>query len=319
MGLGKTVQSVAMLHYLINTHKLRGPFLVVAPLSSTSFTQIFVIFWWHNQLQIWFSQTSSITLAIPHWQREFAGWTDINAVVYHGNAESRELIRNYEWYFTDEQVSQDFLLFFCLAVFRFVWFFLFFKEIFILLLISFLVDLFLLNIEFFVYSSSFLYSLATGKYQNKVHVQVECDHHNLRNDHCRYKCLPIHPLEIFNHWWSSSIEKSTITNCHRIETIQIWSTSLTHRNSNSKQHRRVVDITQSSWSRQIPVCFKLSQNFSLSLSLILFSTSLTSFYPHWIDCRKLETFLEEFGELKEASQVQKLHKLLKPLLVHKLF
>lgn len=159
MGLGKTVQSVAMLHYLINTHKLRGPFLVVAPLSSTSFTQIFVIFWWHNQLQIWFSQTSSITLAIPHWQREFAGWTDINAVVYHGNAESRELIRNYEWYFTDEQVSQDFLLFFCLAVFRFVWFFLFFKEIFILLLISFLVDLF---IEYWIFCVLFLFFVLFG-------------------------------------------------------------------------------------------------------------------------------------------------------------
>jgi SNF2 family DNA or RNA helicase len=36
MGLGKTVQSVAMLHYLMTTYGLRGPFLVVAPLSSNS-------------------------------------------------------------------------------------------------------------------------------------------------------------------------------------------------------------------------------------------------------------------------------------------
>ncbi len=34
---------------------VRGPFLVIAPLST-----------------------------IVHWQREFEAWTDINAIVYHG-------------------------------------------------------------------------------------------------------------------------------------------------------------------------------------------------------------------------------------------
>ncbi len=48
-------------------YKIRGPFLVIAPLST-----------------------------IPHWKREFENWTDMNAIVYHGNAESRALLRTYE-------------------------------------------------------------------------------------------------------------------------------------------------------------------------------------------------------------------------------
>ena len=30
-------------------------------------------------------------------KREFDQWTDLNAVVYHGTAESRDMIRRYEW------------------------------------------------------------------------------------------------------------------------------------------------------------------------------------------------------------------------------
>jgi chromodomain-helicase-DNA-binding protein 7 len=39
-----------------------------------------------------------------HWKREFEAWTHMNAVLYHGNAESREIIRKYEWYFEDPKV-----------------------------------------------------------------------------------------------------------------------------------------------------------------------------------------------------------------------
>lgn len=46
MGLGKTVQSVVFLNYLYETFNIRGPFLIIAPLST-----------------------------IPHWQREFESWT----------------------------------------------------------------------------------------------------------------------------------------------------------------------------------------------------------------------------------------------------
>ncbi len=48
-------------------YKIRGPFLVIAPLST-----------------------------IPHWKREFENWTEMNAIVYHGNSESRALLRTYE-------------------------------------------------------------------------------------------------------------------------------------------------------------------------------------------------------------------------------
>lgn len=74
MGLGKTVQTVAMLEYLRSHQRNRGPFLVVAPLST-----------------------------IPHWLREFEGWSDMNAVVFHGSARSRDMIRQYEWSYRDSR------------------------------------------------------------------------------------------------------------------------------------------------------------------------------------------------------------------------
>ncbi len=41
MGLGKTVQSVVMIDYLVKEKKIRGPFLVVAPLSSLCLDLLF--------------------------------------------------------------------------------------------------------------------------------------------------------------------------------------------------------------------------------------------------------------------------------------
>lgn len=70
MGLGKTIQTAAYV-YMVNTLLCcRGPFLIVAPLST-----------------------------IPHWQREFDGWTGMNTIVYHGSANDREVIREYEFAF----------------------------------------------------------------------------------------------------------------------------------------------------------------------------------------------------------------------------
>lgn len=54
MGLGKTVQIVTYLEHLFRVEKIRGPFLVVVPLST-----------------------------IEHWRREFEGWTEMVACVYH--------------------------------------------------------------------------------------------------------------------------------------------------------------------------------------------------------------------------------------------
>jgi SNF2 family DNA or RNA helicase len=46
---------MSLVHYLHTQLGHRGPFLVIAPLST-----------------------------IPHWQREFDGWTEMNTLVYHG-------------------------------------------------------------------------------------------------------------------------------------------------------------------------------------------------------------------------------------------
>ncbi|PSN41756.1 Chromodomain-helicase-DNA-binding protein 8 [Blattella germanica] len=55
MGLGKTIQSLTFIH-AVYEYGIRGPFLVIAPLST-----------------------------IPNWQREFEAWTDMNVIVYHGS------------------------------------------------------------------------------------------------------------------------------------------------------------------------------------------------------------------------------------------
>ncbi len=74
MGLGKTVQSVAFIRLLQQQFKVPGPFIVVAPLST-----------------------------IPHWEREFQAWTNLNVIVYHGTVKSRDLMHEYEFYYKDEQ------------------------------------------------------------------------------------------------------------------------------------------------------------------------------------------------------------------------
>ena len=72
MGLGKTVQSIAFLNELNKNKGVRGPFLIIAPLST-----------------------------IPHWERTVNEWTDLNAVVFHGSASSRNIIQTYEYQYTD--------------------------------------------------------------------------------------------------------------------------------------------------------------------------------------------------------------------------
>ncbi|XP_022105891.1 chromodomain-helicase-DNA-binding protein 1-like isoform X2 [Acanthaster planci] len=69
MGLGKTIQVITFLSYLYNAHQLYGPFLIVVPLST-----------------------------MTSWQREFAAWDpDMNVVVYIGDLNSRNMIREHEW------------------------------------------------------------------------------------------------------------------------------------------------------------------------------------------------------------------------------
>ncbi|KAM3877683.1 chromodomain-helicase-DNA-binding protein 6 [Diretmus argenteus] len=73
MGLGKTIQSITFL-YEIFRMGIRGPFLIIAPLST-----------------------------ITNWEREFRTWTHINVIVYHGSQISRQMILQYEMFHRDPQ------------------------------------------------------------------------------------------------------------------------------------------------------------------------------------------------------------------------
>ncbi|GCB69531.1 hypothetical protein scyTo_0012440, partial [Scyliorhinus torazame] len=73
MGLGKTIQSITFL-YEIYLMGIRGPFLIIAPLST-----------------------------IANWEREFRMWTEINVIVYHGSQISRQMIHQYEMHYKDSE------------------------------------------------------------------------------------------------------------------------------------------------------------------------------------------------------------------------
>ncbi|KAE9128742.1 Chromodomain-helicase-DNA-binding protein 9 [Phytophthora fragariae] len=79
MGLGKTVQIVSLLEHMKSEESIRGPYLIVVPLST-----------------------------IQHWRREIESWTDLNVCVYHDIGDRttkftakdmRAVIRNQEWYY----------------------------------------------------------------------------------------------------------------------------------------------------------------------------------------------------------------------------
>lgn len=75
MGLGKTIQSLTFVNSVWE-NGIRGPFLIIAPLST-----------------------------IPNWQREFEAWTDMNVVVYHGSQQSKSMLQEYEYYYKNEHLE----------------------------------------------------------------------------------------------------------------------------------------------------------------------------------------------------------------------
>ncbi|KAG7383394.1 choline dehydrogenase 7 [Phytophthora pseudosyringae] len=75
MGLGKTVQTVMYVNHLAVVERTPQPFIIVAPLST-----------------------------LGHWQREFDSWTNLNAVVYHGSAAAREVLQNYEFFMSEDEL-----------------------------------------------------------------------------------------------------------------------------------------------------------------------------------------------------------------------
>ncbi len=70
MGLGKTIQTAAYLTILKESFGIRGPFLIIVPLST-----------------------------VTQWQRALTTWTDINTILYTGTAADRAIIREYEFAF----------------------------------------------------------------------------------------------------------------------------------------------------------------------------------------------------------------------------
>jgi len=80
MGLGKTVQISAFIHHLSTNEVVRGPFLVVAPLST-----------------------------LQHWRRESEAWAaSLNCVVYHGGAAARDVIREFEFRYEQKTPSKPY-------------------------------------------------------------------------------------------------------------------------------------------------------------------------------------------------------------------
>jgi chromodomain-helicase-DNA-binding protein 7 len=54
MGLGKTIQSISFLYHLFSVENVKGPFLIIAPLST-----------------------------LEHWKRTVEDWTNMNCVLYY--------------------------------------------------------------------------------------------------------------------------------------------------------------------------------------------------------------------------------------------
>jgi len=75
---GKTIQSISILEYLRQKEGVRGPFLVIAPLST-----------------------------LRNWQREVVEWTDMNGIVYHGNSTARGIIEKHEWHYKNRKVNHS--------------------------------------------------------------------------------------------------------------------------------------------------------------------------------------------------------------------
>lgn len=74
MGLGKTIMTLSLFEHLNRVYKLKGPYLILAPLTT-----------------------------LEHWKRIADEWTTLNSVLYYdpNSAEGRSEIRYWEWYYTD--------------------------------------------------------------------------------------------------------------------------------------------------------------------------------------------------------------------------
>lgn len=74
MGLGKTVQSISLLNHMFTMENRKGPFLVLAPLTT-----------------------------LEHWKRTVDDWTNFNSICYYDTEShaGRASLRSYEWFYTE--------------------------------------------------------------------------------------------------------------------------------------------------------------------------------------------------------------------------
>lgn len=77
MGLGKTIQTLSFLNFLFHDRNIDGPFLVVVPATT--------MYNWYKECEIWGEK--------------------MNPIVYMGNPEAREHMRNLEFYYKNRQVK----------------------------------------------------------------------------------------------------------------------------------------------------------------------------------------------------------------------
>lgn len=79
MGLGKTIQTIALLAHLMEFKQNKGPHLIVGPKVLFPIDSI----------------SCDFKAVLHNWGREFCNWTpDMKVVTYDGTAEERRLIRN---------------------------------------------------------------------------------------------------------------------------------------------------------------------------------------------------------------------------------
>ncbi|GAM22173.1 hypothetical protein SAMD00019534_053480 [Acytostelium subglobosum LB1] len=81
MGLGKTIQTISFLQFLSQRVGVKGPFLVVAPLST-----------------------------LGNWHKEIIKWTDMRVLMFYGIQETRTYLKKYEWRRKDKTYMFEILL-----------------------------------------------------------------------------------------------------------------------------------------------------------------------------------------------------------------
>ncbi|EGR27208.1 myb domain protein [Ichthyophthirius multifiliis] len=82
MGLGKTIQSISFINHLYTFENVRGPFLIIAPLST-----------------------------LQHWKRTVDEWTNLNALLYQDEKgqDGRNFCVNYESFYIDISTKGNFV------------------------------------------------------------------------------------------------------------------------------------------------------------------------------------------------------------------